>query len=261
MNSFSCHGRPWLAAACACRRYMNQAAWFAPACRLAAGICVLVLSGCAFQASNARTEALPSVSQNSKPVKTAEKAEIVPAEPGNNRSLTQTRRKLVLLACSFEGRRPGDTDVPFRDCSGFIRYLYRKVAGTDPLDGEPPARGGTQMLYNKCRRIGTLHGDSAVMPGDIIFFRQTLRRKTADRKPSHTGIVVAVEKDGTVEFLHVTNSLGVSRGFVNLSMPSVHDKNGKTVNSYIRKRRHRFDKDDRLAGELFLGFGYPFEER
>lgn len=80
------------------------------------------------------------------------------------------------------------------DCSGFVRYVYKKVQ--IPLDGDSSAalfKKGEEVPKNQCK------------PGDLIFFSQP---SSKTKRINHVGIVVSSDSI-TTKFIHASTSKGV----------------------------------------------------
>jgi len=95
----------------------------------------------------------------------------------------------------------GDTSF---DCSGFVLETYRR-AGIDLAPFMNRYTGnGVARLFALALDYGLLTGDN-LQPGDVIFWDNTYDRNgdgVWNDPLTHTGIVTAVNADGTVEFTH-----------------------------------------------------------
>ena len=85
--------------------------------------------------------------------------------------------------------------------------------------------------------------------GDIIMFDKT----TSDtKKLTHAGIVIDVdEKDETVTYIHASTSKGLILGYMNLKYPDLARKDGKIINSYLK----RGGGVNALASHCFNSYG------
>lgn len=146
------------------------------------------------------------------------------------------------------------------DCAGVTRAIFLEH-GIDLYRGtfNEPKGNGVGLIHNHVRRHGTLHRESNVSPGDLVFFDNTWDFN-GDGKLNdpltHVGIVERLDPDGTVVFIsRVANS--IRRYHMNLNQPHVHKTaQGRVLNDYIR-RKHPADPDHtaRLTGELFSFYG------
>ena len=70
-------------------------------------------------------------------------------------------------------------------------------------------------------------------------------------KLTHAGIVVDVDEDETVSYIHASTSRGLVLGYMNLKYPDLARKDGKVINSYLR----RGGGVDSLASKCFNSYG------
>jgi NlpC/P60 family len=146
------------------------------------------------------------------------------------------------------------------DCAGVTRAIFLEH-GIDLYRGafKDPKGNGVRLIHNHVRQHGTLHRESNVNPGDLVFFDNTWDFN-GDGKLNdpltHVGVVERLEEDGTVIFIsRVANA--IERYRMNLDQPHVHKTaQGLVLNDYIR-RKHSTDPENaaRLTGELFAFYG------
>lgn len=105
------------------------------------------------------------------------------------RILLRTAKKYVGAKYKSGGKSPKGFD-----CSGFVRYVYKKVQ--IPLDGDSSA-----ALYKKGEEVPR----KQCQPGDLIFFAQS---SSKIKRISHVGIVVSSDST-TTKFIHASTSKGV----------------------------------------------------
>ena len=168
-------------------------------------------------------------------------------------------RRLAKAASSMVGtKKPKAGGMSFRkDCSGLVMAIYTK-AGCYSGNSTVGA-GGTSAAFELCRAQDRLFSTSRLpKPGDLVFFDNTYDRNgngKCDDWLSHIGVVVKVQRDGTVHFVHWGRG-GAKEGRLNLNKPSVGAaKNGKRYNDAIRVQKKR-DRDcvRYMAGELFRAY-------
>ena len=141
------------------------------------------------------------------------------------------------------------------DCSGLAQAIYRSEGIDLFADGaHRPRENGVAIIYGYVRRRGDLHRDGP-HPGDLVFFHDTLDRNGDGRRDdplTHVAIVERIRADGTVVLVQY-GSRGVDRAYLDLAHPHRHrdPTTHRVVNSYLRRGTH----GQRLAGELFAGFG------
>lgn len=146
------------------------------------------------------------------------------------------------------------------DCAGVTRAIFLEH-GIDLYRGtfNNPKENGVRLIHNHVRQHGTLHRESSVNPGDLVFFDNTWDFN-GDGKLNdpltHVGVIERLEPDGTVIFIsRVANA--IERYRMNLDQPHVHKTaQGLVLNDYIR-RKHPTDPENaaRLSGELFAFYG------
>jgi len=146
------------------------------------------------------------------------------------------------------------------DCAGVTRAIFLEH-GIDLYRGafNDPKGNGVRLIHNHVRQHGTLHRESNVNPGDLVFFDNTWDFN-GDGKLNdpltHVGVIERLEPDGTVIFIsRVANA--IERYRMNLDQPHVHKTaQGLVLNDYIR-RKHPTDPENaaRLTGELFAFYG------
>lgn len=79
------------------------------------------------------------------------------------------------------------------DCSGFTSYVFRNFDYSLGASSRDQAKQGEAISVSEAR------------PGDLVFFSGRRSGKTV----GHVGIVVSVNNDGTVNFIHAATSRGV----------------------------------------------------
>jgi NlpC/P60 family len=146
------------------------------------------------------------------------------------------------------------------DCAGVTRAIFLEH-GIDLYRGafNDSKGNGVRLIHNHVRQHGTLHRESNVNPGDLVFFDNTWDFN-GDGKLNdpltHVGVIERLESDGTVIFIsRVANA--IERYRMNLDQPHVHKTaQGLVLNDYIR-RKHPTDPENaaRLTGELFAFYG------
>lgn len=146
------------------------------------------------------------------------------------------------------------------DCTGTILAIYA-MAGIRLVDLFPAYAGnGVRRLYGIASDHELLYHSEYPQPGDLIFFDNTYD-KNGDTQwndgLTHVGLVLAVDPNGTIEYLHHHYTKGVVRAHMNLLAPETHlDGNGVVVNSPMRMRSHRYlNPDEWLSSHLYRQLG------
>ncbi len=153
-------------------------------------------------------------------------------------------------------------DRPFvLDCIGTVSAAWWG-AGYDLQRDFPRHEGnGVTRLYRSMTDWGALKELREPKPGDVVFWENTYDRngngKLYDDGITHAGIVVAVEEDGTVTYLHASVSRGVVTAYFNLLHPSEErSPGGKVWNSPMMLSSDRKLGAPRwLSGDLWTAFG------
>ena len=157
------------------------------------------------------------------------------------------QRAGTLVGASLAAHRVPD------DCSGLVRAAYQ-AAGIELLShGTLPGENAVSAIHRRAQRAGALHKRTP-KPGDIVFFRETYdRNRDGERNDglTHVGVIEAVERDGTVVFVHRGGS-GVKRSRMNLRFPGKRGQGGHVWNDYIRRAED--GERGKLASELFSGY-------
>ncbi len=165
---------------------------------------------------------------------------------------------VIARAESLDGARRVEADGQSwrSDCSGFVQACY--AAGG--LDLNEVATGDSHRAWAMWQGLearGQLVAESAVQPGDLVFFDNTTDRNRnglRDDDVTHVGLVAEVRASGTMLFLHYMSG-SVRRDALNVGQPNTHRdaQSDEVLNAYLR----RGSQDPRLAGALVRGFGRP----
>ena len=171
-----------------------------------------------------------------------------------------TREQIVQNAMSYKGKRDGG------DCSGFVNLVNNKnnYAFYSPkeLDKNYDNARKSRAMYNLMRKKNRTYSDELPYIGDLIFFEDTERRKSKGsgnvaENITHVGIVTRVDADGTVEFIH--HSRGRNKlDYMNLKYPTLTKKDGKTINTYMKRcssKKGQIVRTDCLNHAFFVAYG------
>ncbi|TVR03107.1 MAG: hypothetical protein EA398_06225 [Deltaproteobacteria bacterium] len=123
---------------------------------------------------------------------------------------------------------------------------------------------GIVDIYRHAQQAGAIYHTPRPAVGDLVFFHNTFDRNGDGRNNdwyTHIGIVEDVDEAGTVSFLSYMNG-EVQRHVLNLESPSVGREGSRVLNSELRAAASGDpDFTQRLAGELFAGFGSLLGDR
>ncbi len=155
------------------------------------------------------------------------------------------------------------------DCTGTVLAIYW-YAGIDLAQDFPKLRGdGVSRVYQTLQRRNLLYTTAHPLSGDIIFWDDTYDEPGSEGRPnplSHMGMVVSVDSDGTIAYIHYHIRRGITIDHMNLDSPNVQNRmeNGslKVINSPLRLAVPGRPHPPRwLAGQLYriMGLGYLLE--
>lgn len=177
------------------------------------------------------------------------------------------RERLVNGALALLGQKPnakvtvnGRTFI--LDCIGTVSAAYWSESYDIQRDFAKYPGNGVNRLYLSARDWAALHELREPKLGDIIFWSNTYDRNENgtlyDDGLTHAGIVVKVENDGTVHYLHESYSRGVVIAYFNLLHPSEpRSPEGKIWNSpmYLGSNYDKATNPPHwLSGDLWSAF-------
>jgi hypothetical protein len=156
------------------------------------------------------------------------------------------------------------------DCTGVVLAIYW-YAGIDlARDFNRFSGNGVSRIYKTLERRDLLYSTSSPLVGDIIFWDNTYDENEDARwndPLSHVGMVVKLDDEGTVTYVHYHIRNGISYDYMNLRNPGVQNEieNGRVrvINSPLRLAiPGRPHPPDWLSGQLYrnLGMGYLLRE-
>jgi hypothetical protein len=147
------------------------------------------------------------------------------------------------------------------DCYGLVSIIYH-AAGIDITKSLSKFGGsGVGSLYKFLKAIGALHKDKIPSTGDIIFWDNTWdsnNDKIIGNDPlTHTGMVLKVDDDGTIHYIHANYSLGICVERMNLYRPTEYkDEKGRIINNPMYLSSSLYNHPEHwLAGDLCRQFG------
>ncbi|MFP4551646.1 MAG: CHAP domain-containing protein [Spirochaetales bacterium] len=197
--------------------------------------------------------------QNGTGTPTAEKTAHRPSEAGE---LSSVQRDIIAAANELLSKQNFLVNG-YRysyDCTGTVLAIYA-MAGIHLVDLFPRYSGnGVARLYAIGSEYDLLYHSTIPQPGDLIFWDNTYDKngdKLWNDELTHVGLVIAVEPNGIVEYVHHDYSKGVVTAKMSLIDPQTHtDATGVLVNSPMRMRSHRhLNPDEWLASHLYRHLG------
>ena len=152
------------------------------------------------------------------------------------------------------------------DCTGLVLAVYW-YAGVDLAKSFDRYDGnGVSRLYQELHAKNLLYSTESPLSGDLIFWDNTYDENSNGRWDdplTHVGMVVSVDADGTITYLHYHDRKGISLDSMNLANPAVYQQTvggvTKTLNSPLRLVLPGEPRPDEwLSGQLYrsMGMGY-----
>ena len=191
-----------------------------------------------------------------------------PTSDGISQDSGAMRSTIVTQARTMLGQKP---DARFTlqgrsftlDCIGTVSAAFWGAGYDIQRDFGKYAGNGVSRLFASCQAWGSLKKLKTARPGDIVFWENTYDRNGDGIRYNdgitHAGIVVAVDDDGTVQYLHESVTRGVALAWFNLQHPDVaFSPDGKLWNSpmYLGASFNKKNNPPRwLSGDLWTGFG------
>lgn len=172
-------------------------------------------------------------------------------QPGfEDPALSPQRHRIVEAAATILGQDSLDFgERRFNmDCSGTVMAAYYG-AGLDLTDAvRAVLGGGVARLYRIAADAGVLFDDRFPLPGDVVFFDNTWdadENGVWDDELTHAALVVDVDADGTISYLHHNYRRGIVIEKLNLGRPESYvDAEGGIVNSPMRMASDRYINPD-----------------
>jgi hypothetical protein len=149
------------------------------------------------------------------------------------------------------------------DCIGTVSAIFYRM-DIDVQRDFPRYRGdGVGRLYQSLQARHALHTDLYPRAGDIIFWDNTWDANgdgILDNDPrTHAGVVLSVDADGTIHYVHEHIVKGVTVEVMNLLHPrDYHDPRGRIINSALAMNSgisRRNNPPHWTSGDLWDCFG------
>ncbi len=135
------------------------------------------------------------------------------------------------------------------DCSGFVNAVYWTAVEKPSIT----LQGSTENIHFILSKENKIYKNTSPNIGDIIFFDGTT---SPNKKLTHSGIIINIDEDGTITYIHSSTSKGPILGYMNLKYPDLARKDGKPINSYLRRGEAPYS----LASHCFNSYGTIFEK-
>jgi hypothetical protein len=182
--------------------------------------------------------------------------------------LSPDERAVVAAARSLMGRGPesavkvnGRTFV--LDCIGTVSAIFWEMDIDVRKDFRLYNGDGVSRLYQSLQAQKSIHTDLYPRPGDVIFWDNTWDAKgdgkLNDDPLTHAGIVLSVDADGTIHYVHEHVIKGVTVESMNLLHPrDYYDPQGRIINNAMAMNSGISRKDNPphwTSGDLWDSFG------
>jgi hypothetical protein len=148
------------------------------------------------------------------------------------------------------------------DCIGTVSAIFYRLDIDVTKDFGKYSGNGVNRLYMTLKDHGVLHRDKYPRTGDVIVWDNTWDANDdgdrTDDPRTHAGVVLAVDEDGTIHYIHENMFKGVIIEMMNLLRPTVaSDENGKRLNSglAIATKSGGPKPEHWLSGDVFNAFG------
>lgn len=228
-----------------------QASNLVSARQLLVFVCCCVMSGCA------SVSQIPSVDSPG-----------LYRQPGLTRKVPDSEELRIIESARFLVGQELNARVSINgkafilDCIGTVSAVFWD-SNIDLQKDFPEFSGnGVSRLHQSLARQGVLHADRYPRPGDVVFWDNTWDANgDGDRSNdlhTHAGVVLSVDDDGSIQYVHASISKGVVIEVMNLLHPaSAFDAAGKRLNNTMAiatasggPRPVRY-----FAGDVFDRFG------
>jgi hypothetical protein len=153
------------------------------------------------------------------------------------------------------------------DCIGTVSAAFYGVSIDVTKDFDYYPGDGVNRLYMTLKERNALHTDKYPRPGDVVIWDNTWDVKgDGDRvhdPRTHAGIVMAVDGDGTIYYLHENLNKGIVIETMNLLRPTDAWDGDKRINSgmAIASKPGGPHPEHSLSGDVFDCFGDVLGQR
>ena len=149
------------------------------------------------------------------------------------------------------------------DCIGTVSAIFYGVNIDVQRDFRRYGGDGVSRLYQTLLAQGVLHRDPIPRPGDVIFWDDTWDANgdgnLSDDALTHAGVVISVDPDGTIHYVHEHIIKGVVVESMNLLHPrDPYDPRGRIINNAMAMNSgisRRNNPPHWMSGDLWDSFG------
>ncbi len=182
--------------------------------------------------------------------------------------LSPDEQKFLVSAGSLMGRPPGskvtvNSRVFTPDCIGTVCAVYYGVDFDLTKDFSRYPGNGVKSLHASLGERGVLYRDKYPGTGDVVFRDNTWDANEDNDKNNdpltHAGVVIKVEEDGTVCYMHSHITRGIIVEVMNLRLPTeYYGDNQKIINNALAMGSgisRPVNPGHWLSGDLWNTFG------
>jgi len=149
------------------------------------------------------------------------------------------------------------------DCIGTVSAIFWGMDIDVKKDFPRYSGDGVGRLYRSLAARNVLHHDEIPRPGDIIFWDNTWDANgdgnLSDDPLTHAGVVMSVDPDGTIHYVHEHVIKGVTVESMNLLRPrDYYDPQGRIINNAMALNSGITRRDNPphwTSGDLWDSFG------
>jgi hypothetical protein len=183
-------------------------------------------------------------------------------------SLSEDQERLRAAAEKLLGQPPESVVVVngrnfTLDCIGTVQAVFFSLHMDVARDFPRYSGNGVKRLYETLKQQNLLHKDSYPRTGDVIFWDNTYDANDdgdlTNDPLTHAGVVLTVEEDGTIHYVHSHVLRGVIIEVMNLLRPGdYYDEAGKNINSALAMGSgisRPKNPTHWLSGDLWKSFG------
>jgi hypothetical protein len=179
----------------------------------------------------------------------------------DQKAVLASARTLIGLAPESRVNVNGRTFV--LDCIGTVSAIFYGIDIDVQRDFRRYSGDGVNRLYQSLKALNTLHKDLYPRPGDVIFWDNTWDANgdgiLTDDPRTHAGVVLSVDKDGTIHYVHEHIIKGVTIEAMNLLHPrDYYDPQGRIINNALAMNSGISRKNNPphwTSGDLWDSFG------
>ena len=177
---------------------------------------------------------------------------------------------LVEFAHTFVGKKTYSKAVVrdrtfILDCIGLVSAVFYGIGIDIKKDFNKYSGNGVSRLFLSLDKKGMIYKNRLPAVGDVVFWDNSWDKnedgKMGNDPLTHAGIVMKVDKDGTVHYIHANYVKGIVIETMNMKYPTTYkDASGKILNSILAlgssPKKHPVHW---LSGDMWNAYGIVLE--